>query len=351
MPPADRLVGVDLARSLALLGMCVVHAVLVLGPPPTDGGTAAAFDRLSGRPAALFVLLAGVGVTLMTRRAVAAGDTRGVRRTLVRRGLALLVLGTLNLVIWPGDILRVYGVALVVAAWLVPRRDSTLLVAAGTAVVGFLLLMAVFDFEAHWDWATLTYRGLWTPGGFVRNLFFDGFRTVFPWAGLVFVGMWLGRRNLSDWRLLVGGLAVLATTEFASAALVRHFLARPGGLTPEEVAAVFGTESIPPLPLFLLAAGGTAVAVLGGCVRAGRPDAAAVRVLATPGRFALTWYLLHVVVGLGGAVALGLPGTLPVGVAAAAGAGFWLAAVAVSWVYARRWRVGPVEAVLRAVAG
>ena len=35
-----------------------------------------------------------------------------------------------------------------------------------------------------------------TPAGLVRNLFFDSFRSVFPWTGLILYGMWLGRIDL-----------------------------------------------------------------------------------------------------------------------------------------------------------
>ena len=38
-----------------------------------------------------------------------------VRRTFIRRGIYLLVFGTLLLVIWPGEILRLYGVAMLIA--------------------------------------------------------------------------------------------------------------------------------------------------------------------------------------------------------------------------------------------
>jgi uncharacterized protein len=351
MSSENRLVGVDLARSVALLGMCVVHFVLVGGRTGPDSG-----DALAGRPAALFVVLSGIGVTLLTRRAVKSGDPaqlRATRRTLLRRGLFLLAVGFANLVIWPGDILRVYGIALIAAAALFDRRPHWLLVAAGGSVLTFLGLMMALDFEQNWDLTTLEYRNLWTPAGAVRNLFFDGFRTVFPWTAFLFVGMWLGRLDLADRRvsrrLIASGLIALVAAESASAALVRHFAVHPNGLKPGDVQAVFGTGSIPPLPLFLLAAGGTALLVLGLCVRIG--DGLLVRLAAAPGRLALTWYLLHIVVGMGGLVAFDLTQTLSTGTAVAAGAMFWLGAAVVSAVYSRWFRLGPAEAVMRGVGG
>ena len=54
------------------------------------------------------------------------------------------------------------------------------------------------DYGKNWDWETMTYHRLWTPGRAVRNLFYDGFRSVFPWTGLLFYGIWLGRLDLRD---------------------------------------------------------------------------------------------------------------------------------------------------------
>ena len=74
-------------------------------------------NLLDGRAAATFVILAGMGVTLMARKAKDATRTPG-QKTLAailrRRGLLLLAVGFLNLTIWEGDILRVYGVSLLI---------------------------------------------------------------------------------------------------------------------------------------------------------------------------------------------------------------------------------------------
>jgi uncharacterized protein len=144
-------------------------------------------------------LLAGIGLTLLSRRAVASNDPGAVvrvRKTLVCRGLFLLAVGFVNLLLWPGDILRVYGVSLLLVAPLITAPSRRLLLGALGYALGFLALFCVVDFEKNWDWTTLTYRRLWTPAGLVRNLFYDGFRSVLPWTGFVLFGMWLGRLDL-----------------------------------------------------------------------------------------------------------------------------------------------------------
>src|SRR5262249_20743507 len=156
-------------RSLAILGMVVVHFSLVLAADRSRPAWLAwVLASLDGRAAATFVVLASVGVTLLARRTVLSADPAavpGVRKTLARRGLFLLALGFVSLAVWPGDILRVYGVSLLLAAPLVTAPGRRLLLGAFGCAVGFVALFLVLDFEQNWDWGTLTYRRLWTPAG------------------------------------------------------------------------------------------------------------------------------------------------------------------------------------------
>jgi uncharacterized membrane protein YeiB len=357
--PAERVVGFDVARALAILGMVVVHFSLVMAADRgSPGWLSAALSFLDGRPAATFVILAGVGVTLMARRAVLGGDPRSiatVRRALIIRGIILLALGFINLRIWPGDILRVYGVSLVVVAWLTTASDRKLLLGALACAAGFVALFLMFDFEKNWDWDTLSYRRLWTAAGLVRNLFYDGFRSVFPWTGFLFFGMWLGRVNLRDpavnRSVFLAAIATGLGAEVVSWLCVSYFLAHPHGLDAETVKALFGTESMPALPLFLLASGGEAVAVIASCVRlSSEGHSRCWHALAATGQMALTWYFAHIVLGLGAIVALGLTNSQTLLVAAGCGAGFFAAAVVVSWLWKLTFRHGPLEWVMRKLA-
>jgi uncharacterized protein len=358
--PAERVVGFDVARALAILGMVVVHFSLVMATDRSGPGWLnVVLGFLDGRAAATFVILAGVGVTLMSRRAVLGTDPHAIakaRKVLILRGVFLLALGFINLRIWPGDILRVYGVSLLLAARLITASDRRLLLGALGYAAGFVALFLLLDFEKNWDWATLTYHRLWTPTGLVRNLFYDGFRSVLPWTGFVFFGMWLGRLNLRDpavnRRVLLAALATALGAEFVSWLCVSYFLAHPHGMDAETVKALFGTESMPALPLFLLASGGEATAVIALCVRLSweRPTRAW-QPLAATGQMALTWYFTHIVLGLGAVVALGLVNSQPLPVAVGCGVAFFAVAVLVSWLWKKAFRHGPLEWVMRKVAG
>jgi uncharacterized membrane protein YeiB len=190
----------------------------------------------------------------------------------------------------------------------------------------------------------------------VRNLFYDGFRSVFPWTGFLFFGMWLGRRNLRDpgvnWRVFLAAMGTALGAELISSVCVSYFLAHAHEMDAETIEARFGTKSMPALPLFLLASGGEAVAVIALCVGlAGEGPSRAWQPLAATGQMALTWYFAHIVLGLGTVVPLGLVGSQPLAVAAGCGVAFFAAAVLVSWLWKKAFLHGPLEWVLRRVVG
>jgi len=356
-----RILGYDVARALAILGMVIVHISLVMAnewtQPPWLSTVVLGF--LDGRAAATFVILAGIGITLMSRRAVESRDPAAlahVRRILVGRGLFLLLLGYINLVIWPGDILRVYGVTLFLAATLVTATNRQLLIVAAGFVLGFILVFLSLNFETNWNWENMSYRGLWTPSGIVRNLFYDGFRSVLPWSGFVVFGMWLGRLELADRnvnrRVLIAAFCVVVATELVSKWLVAFFTTPPHAMANEVATALFGTQSMPALPLFLLAAGGTAVFVIAACVRVLDvwPGSGWNPLIAT-GQMALTWYVGHIVLGLGAVVALGLESSTTLPIAALTGVAFFATATLISWLWKVFFRHGPLEWFMRKLAG
>jgi uncharacterized membrane protein YeiB len=358
---AERIRGYDVARSLALLGMIVVHFGLVMGAEQTTPAWAAEIMQfLDGRAAGTFVVLAGVGLTLRSRKAAATADqTRlaGVRRTLRLRGLFLLGIGFVNLVIWPGDILRVYGVSLILAASFLDAPNRRLLEMTAVFVLGFVVLILTVNYDKNWEWETLQYHGLWTASGLFRNLFYDGFRSVFPWTGFVFFGMWLGRKDVRDravnTRFLLAGVAITVITELTSRLLLSYFLSHRGEATEEEIKALFGTLSMPPLPLFLLSAGGTATVIIALCVRLAEtwPAAFWLNPLAATGQMALTWYFGHIILGLGTVVLCGLTASQPLPVAQGCGVLFFALAVGISWLWKKRFRHGPLEWGMRRLAG
>lgn len=338
----ERIVGYDVARALAMLGMIVVHFC----PVPTaarigPGWLVTILHMLDGRGAATFAVLAGVGVTLLTRRMPPAA----ARSTLVQRGFFLLAIGFVNLFFWPGDMLRMYGVSLIIASRLLEWSTRRLVALAAAIVIAFAALAAVVDLKENWDYATLTYLHTWTAMGLVRNALFDGFRSVLPWSAFVFFGMAVGRLDLTDGRvarnLFLLGIVVVALAQLTSRVLLPFDRSQPW----------FGTGHLPALPLFILSAGGTATAVIALCVRAaaGWPGRAW-RPLAATGEMALTWYIAHILVGPSMFISLGLIKQPPMTTCALCAVLFFVAMMLISWGWKRHFRHGPLEWVMRVVS-
>lgn len=337
--------------------MVIVNFTVVAGVDSAGSGPLQMFVRsLQGRAAATFVVLAGVGLALLSKRARTGEDPalrRKSRGTILRRAAFLFVVGTAFLPIWPADILHFYGAYLAIATVLLFVPNRVLYAAWAGIIVAAVVMLVVLDYERGWDFSTITYVDQWSLQGFMRHLFFNGFHPVFPWLAFVVAGLWIGRLPLDDprtaQRLFAGG----AITAFA-ATVVSRFLVT--GLTigvpetdVEAVEALFGTNALPPGPLYMVTGTGVAAAVIGVCLLIGHHagDKPWLAPVIATGRQALSVYFAHVVLGMGTLEAFGLltGATLPVIVAAAVA--FCVLAVVGAHLWGTKFDRGPVEIVMR----
>ncbi|MEO1437789.1 MAG: DUF418 domain-containing protein [Bacteroidota bacterium] len=293
-----RIIGIDVARALAIFGMIIVNFKLVLGQ--AGGGffkyVAQVFE---GKAAALFVVLAGVGIALVFQSAKDSTQQDRIRKSLMKRALLLFVLGYSYIVIWPADILHFYGIYMVVTILLLRRSDRTVFMIAGFFILLFPMLLTVLDYETAWNFETFEYAGFWTLEGFFRNLFFNGFHPVVPWTAFMLFGLWLGRRDLrSDavlsrlfWRSLLGILLL------QGGAMLCTKLVHP---IDEELMILLGTDPMPPLPIYMLLGMSVATFVMVSCILLTRHRTAnpVVQALSKTGKLALTFYVAHVVIGM-----------------------------------------------------
>lgn len=352
-----RLVGYDLARALAFFGMVLVNFKIVMCglDPAGPEWLRTAMGLLEGRAAATFVVLAGVGLSLLSARARETNDEAGLaarRNTLLRRAAFLFLVGLAYTPLWPADILHFYGIYIALGAFALALPSRWLWAFIVAFVLDFVILMALFDYEAGWNWETLHYEGFWSPLGLVRHLFFNGFHPVIPWTAFLLLGMWLGRQDVASAavrrRLLLWGTAVALAIEGAS----RLALASvpPGGeLDEETLIALLGTGPMPPLPQYMVAAGATAVVVIVLCLGLAQQLEGSrwLPPLVWTGQLALTLYVAHVLVGMGTLEALGMLGGQSLPVAATASAIFCLWAVLFAWAWRARFQRGPLEALMR----
>ncbi len=355
--PAARLEGLDLARYVAFVGMVIVNFKIAMGADAdavigsgTGSGTGMAHAltaALEGRAAATFVVLAGIGLGL--------AGLKGLDQTVpvtIKRAVFLLVIGLLNMTIFDADILHYYAFYFLFGAALLPLRTRTLIWGVLGLNLLFVVGLMILDYDAGWDWDSYTYSGFWTVSGFVRNLFFNGWHPVVPWLGFLVFGIVLSRISLdargTQLRLVAGGAVALALVEGISAVLT-PLMAR---IDPELVALV-GTDPVPPVPFYFVAGCGAACIVVGLCLlMADRMRRIGLLAVFGPaGRQTLTLYIAHVLIGMGTLEALGMLGGQSVGQAVWASAVFCVCATVYAMIWARWFKRGPIEALMRKIAG
>ena len=335
-----------MARYLALIGMVIVNFdVAMVGIEPTQ--TARFAELLQGRAAATFVVLAGLGFALGGQR---ADPTRTVAVT-IRRATFLLVLGLVNMTIFPPDIVHYYAFYFLLGLLFIERSNGSILAAIAALTLIFPTAVLVFDYDAGWNWKTADYFDIWTVGGFFRNLVFNGWHPIVPWLALFFVGVLLGRMQLDSRKtqagLFVGGLVV-----FTAVSVLSHWLTGIAGGVDPELRYFFTTDPVRPMPLFIAAGAAAACAVTGLCLLA-EPVLRTLRIIDwfTPaGRQTLSLYIAHILVGMGILEALGMIGGQTPSMALAAAVLFCLAATLFAYIWSRVFQHGPIEALMRRIS-
>ncbi len=351
-----RVIGFDVARALALFGMVTVNFRLAM---EADSGSPLLLwlaGQFEGRASALFVVLAGVGVSLLTRKAYQTQDPaliKAARWTMARRGLLLFVLGLAYTPIWEADILHFYGVYFILASLVIVVSNRSLLWLVVLFTLVFPVLLLFFNYDAGWNWDTLSYQSFWTWQAMLRRLFFNGFHPVFPWFAFLLWGIWLGRQDFSDrtrrrrflcWALGIWGLTEGLVAGF-HAVLVGHY-----GL--DDLAILLTTSMMPPLPYYVVAAGALATVVIMVSLAAAErwSESSVIIGLKQTGQLSLTLYVAHVVLGMGALHLLGRLGGQDIGSSLIATLIFSLLAVGFSRLWSRYFRLGPLEWVFRTLA-
>lgn len=319
-PGVGRLTGLDLARGLAVFGMYAVH----VGPAPGQGGVIGFLMELAqGRSSALFAVLAGFAVALITgRRTPKTGPAgRQAVAKVIIRAVILLALGTaLTLTGTPVvPILAFYGLFFLLVLPLYRLGAKPLaLIAAGWALVGPQLLYALKPVVG--GRVFLSYGQADGP----VSLFFTGGYPALTWVPFVIAGMAVARCDLAATavrvRLALTGVALAVTGYGGSwlavrlvpgaAEAVRKAEEGPGmssmpSVSPDSI-GIFGDTPAGMLAsaphseatLSIVAATGVAILVITACLAA-MDTFPRLRRLARPviavGSMSLTAYVYHIV--------------------------------------------------------
>jgi uncharacterized membrane protein YeiB len=323
----ERLVGIDVARGCALIGMFVAHAA-----PRGDEGE----WIVDGRSALLFATLAGVSLGLMSGGTSPTRERGRMRRSVVLRAVFLIALG---LILWliPTNIaiiLDYYGVMFLLLAPLLFLGRVTL---AALSLVLFVTAPLLAELAKPLGQSSATG---W-PLAILIDRLLTGYYPALVWLPVLIVGLVAARSDLStplvQFTLALGGIAAMVVG-YGAAASVPGVSAEAHSSTHAEI----------------LGSGGFAFAVIGVLLLATRPRsdgapsmlARALRPLEAMGAMPLTVYTAQILVIAGFFVAAGKASGL-------AYENWWLVACLIigSAAFALAWRRvlgrGPLESAIR----
>lgn len=336
--PKRRVRGIDVARGLALLGMIAVHTF-----PLSDenGGITVVGLVAGGNSAALFAVLAGISVALLTGRKRLVPGSGSAARHALRLAVRGVAVGAVGLALGQAElgsieiILTYYGVLFLLAIPLVLLSTRALFVTGALVVViAPAISFAIRAQLPPTDLVDPSFTALVSdPGGLLTTLFLTGAYPILPWLAYLCVGIAVGRCKLT--RARTAGLLVVsgAALTVAAVAISRLLLTGLGGLAriqadpglpAEELRAALteGLNGVTPTttwwwlavdtahagtPLSTARAIGASLLVLGamllldrGLDRARpalalRAAGAATAPLAAAGAMTLTFYTMHVV--------------------------------------------------------
>jgi len=345
--------GPDVVRAVALIGVVVMnyHGYLIIrGASRGSGWAADLFDPwrgpLSTRFAATFVLVAGVGVTLLTRRSLAdPARVTQMRWRLARRGAILYVGGLYLDTIWNGTIIPYYGIMFAFAALLFTMRSGWVLVVGAVAIAAGALLRVwrFWQDEAGESTAWLFSPEQHSLQSYPLNAFVNGTHPLLPWLGFFCVGIVLGRvLGRPGWRTAVGGAGLML---FSLAELASGLADTPFGTL------LLSTNSSSRGAVYVASALGTALLAYVAIDLVAERLISAVDPLRRAGQMTLTLYLLHIVVFNFVVDWMGWVTPASLSTALLFAGSFWVAAIALAYSWHRRFGRGPAERVYRAIGG
>ena len=367
---APRLPGLDVARAVALIGVVTLNYHGYLNGrhhSPKRSYVERVFDPLDGplstRFASVFVLVAGMGVTLMTNRSRLSGDIAAIRSDrwrLARRGLLLYSSGLLIEWIWNGTILVYYGAFFMVAALLFTLRLrwivllGTCAALAGAGIAWFRIAQELKGHDTSWLEPAVT-----SPRNLVLRTFVGYTHPLLPWLAFLCAGIAIGRflplSKQRRARIIFCGVSMFAVTYLVNYVGLRwatdNFVSNDHSARRWRILLSTG-----PFDRGLLYTIGTlGSSLVSFCALAWLADrfahAGATQLLRHAGQMTLTLYVCHILVF--NAVVHWWHLVRPTGLdtALVLSAAFWVFAIMLGGLWHRVAGVGPLERLYRNFGG
>jgi len=286
--PAGRIAGVDIARAIALIGMLMVH----FGPSGAPGLEGALYGFAHGRASILFVVVAGVGMALLTARKEGRGAAQ------LRMAWFALVLMPLGL--WLQTLPHPIAVILHHYAFFflfgiaicgLPQR-ALLALAVGATFIGPALYLAG---RMVLGLAFFNRQSVELGDGaldIILAMLVAGPYPLLTWAGPIAFGLFLGRSDLRDsqtrWTMIALGVGVALLTAPLSG-LGMALFGEPASRAAWQT--IFSAAPHSEMPLWLINSTAVATATLGLSLFAGDLLGRFARPMVVLGQFVLTAYV------------------------------------------------------------
>jgi uncharacterized protein len=356
----QRIIGFDLARAYAILGMYIVNFNTVFGSLKDTTILGQTLSLFSGNSSSTFVILAGMGIALMTNKSeYSLEDKSNLKKIISRRSWFLFVIGLVLYLWWPADILHYYGGYMHLALLILFLPKKYYLWAALLSIVIFHALFAILPYDTGWNFETLEYKDFWTINGFLRNTIYNGWNSIFPWSAYFFAGMWLGRLDWNEYALqrrmfLLGLILMLAINAL-------QYYAKQS-ITNEDLLLYITADYIPPFLPFMLGTFGFALMLISAFMYIGGKveNNTYAQLFAATGKMTLTHYISHLTIGM---IIFALitgndytghlsdtAATQPIYILLFSMA-YFIASCAFSKLWSNRYKNGPIEGIMRRISG
>jgi uncharacterized protein len=353
----QRIEGLDVARGLSLFGMFVVNYKVIVEAEGNGSDWLIWFTELfQGRASAVFVLLAGIGISLMTRKARNGDSDLLIRKSKIsiwRRSAFLFLVGMILYVVgWTGDILHYYGVFMFIASFLIAVSNKIIIVMCILLGLISQILQVTSNYLKGWnlDRPFIEYTDFWTVEGFFRNLLFNGYHPILPWICFFLLGMIIGRLELTD-KILIKKMAIISSilllfSEFISRVLLQFSLRI---LDIESASYLFQTGPIPPNLFYLISNASSAILVVAASIFISRKFSGnwLINAFVKTGQLTLTHYVSHVFIGIGILILLNRLENQTLEFSLLFSILFFLGSILFSIVWRKKFNRGPIELIMR----
>ncbi|UYO99013.1 DUF418 domain-containing protein [Oceanotoga sp. DSM 15011] len=288
-----RIFAFDIARAFAILGMMIVNYNIVFSYGKVEITFLSNFISVfEGRAAAVFLILAGIGLSLMTKKIFENEDNIFYyKKVILKRSLFLFIIGLILYIIfeWTADILHLYGIYLFFMSFMFYKSNKELKFYLFLIVLITIFLQVNFDYSYGWNSDFTSYYNFFTLDGFIANSFFNGYHPFFPWIIFIIVGVLMGRIDFSDSikikKIFLYSILMAIIFEFLSFFIINFFN------NSELIVYFFDTKPMNPSIFYVLTASMWAIAFILFC---NMIDFKSLKKFLVPtGQMALTHYVFH----------------------------------------------------------